>query len=502
MEDEGKTRQLLKETLIGYLDSWGLREFHDEASYYQWQQASLSQQDLHDLQLLVEQRQGGEDALADIQFYDLLARPSLLPILYSQRFDYFLQLALLLLPRLSSAEHVLDFGCGVGILTLLYAQQNPGIQFTGVDRSVRSIEVARREAEKREISNVKFEVIPTSGFAMAGLYDCILSTQALFQSERSAGLPSKNWRTFERSTDPALQTDLEVHTGLHMRLESLLKVLSPRGRLLCFEKTWNLGRRIFFQRALSTRRLFLLCEPVPCAYHELGEMKSDGPLYEVSRVSLPEPILWSEASFRCDGETLYRCVGTKAKRMAVALGMSQSQRKVLGQHATLGQWTFRVGVWEHVLAWGWCETASGFQGVVLGSVQEQHLLLQLLKNISLLSDLEFEECVQDCWGTVLDVRQNDAMPGYENHVPSAQVIYHALPSKMIQREATFADDEGKEMHIEIGTTKVLTYFYWANTFDQRQLVLMDEKGAPTLRQYYQESLDEAHRTSREILPTS
>jgi hypothetical protein len=94
------------------------------------------------------------------------------------------------------------------------------------------------------------------------------------------------------------------------------------------------------------------------------------------------------------------------------------------------------------------------------------------------------------------------MPGYENHVPSAQVIYHALPSKMIQREATFADDEGKEMHIEIGTTKVLTYFYWANTFDQRQLVLMDEKGAPTLRQYYQESLDEAHRTSREILPTS
>ncbi|MDH5564040.1 MAG: methyltransferase domain-containing protein [Nitrospirota bacterium] len=500
MDDEGKIRQSLNETLIGYLDSWGLREFHDEASYYQWQQASLSQQDIRDLQLLVEQRQGGEDALADIRFYDLLAQPSLLPILYSQRFDYFLQLGLLLLPRLSSAEHVLDFGCGVGILTLLYAQHNPTIQFTGIDRSVRSIEVARCEAEKRKISNVKFEVIPPSGFAISGFYDCILSTQALFQSEQSAGLPSKNWRTFERTTDPALQEHLEVRTGLHMRLDALLKVLSPRGRLLCFEKTWNLGRRILFQRALSTRGLFPLCEPVSCAYHELGEMKSDGPVYEVSRVPLTDPLLWDEAPYPCDGETLYRCVGTRAKHMAVALGMSRSQSEVRGQHATLGRWTFRLGVWEHVLAWGWCETASGFHGVVLGSVQEQHLLLQLVKNISLLSDLEFEECVQDCWGTVLDVRQNDSMPGYENHFPSAQVIYQALPSKMIQREATFADDEGKEMHIEIGTTMILTYFYWANTFDQRQLVLMDEKGAPTLCQYYQESLDEAHRSSQEILP--
>jgi len=501
MEDEEQTRQVLNETLIGYLHSWGLREFHDEASYYEWQHAALSQQDLQDLQSLVEQRQGGEDEVADCRFYDLLAKPILLPVLYSQRFDYFLQIGSLLTPRLSSAEHVLDFGCGVGILTSFFAMQHPEIQFMGIDRSARSIEVARVEAEKRHVSNVKFQVIPDSGFVMAGFYDCILSTQALLQSERSPGLPSKNWRTFERTMDFDLQEDLEIRTGLNMRLDALLGALSPTGRLICFEKTWNLGRRIFFQRALSRRRLFLFCEPVPCSYHELGEMRKDGPLYEVSQAPLTQPLAWNEDLYRSEGETLHRCVGAMAKQMAEALGMNQPLENADGQHATLGTWTFRVGVWEQALVWGWCETASGFRGLLIGSEQEKHLLFQLVEKVRSLSDLEFNQLVQGCWGTVLDVTQNDSTPGYENHFPSAQVIYEALPCKMVQREATFADDEGKEMHIEVGTTKALRYLYWANTFDQRQLVLTDEKGAHILSDYYQESLDEAHRSSQAISPT-
>ena len=52
------------------------------------------------------------------------------------------------------------------------------------------------------------------------------------------------------------------------------------------------------------------------------------------------------------------------------------------------------------------------------------------------------------------------------------------------------------MHIEVGATKKVQYFYWANTFDQRQIVLMDETGADTLHAYYQESLEEARRPSQ------
>jgi hypothetical protein len=72
---------------------------------------------------------------------------------------------------------------------------------------------------------------------------------------------------------------------------------------------------------------------------------------------------------------------------------------------------------------------------------------------------------------------------------------------VIQREATFTDGKGKEMHIEVGTTKTFRYLYWANTFDQRQVVLMDEQGADTLHAYFQESLEEARRSSQETPPT-
>jgi len=75
MEDGGRIRQETDEILIRYLQSWGLREFHDEASYYEWQRSTLSQEDLQALQSLVQQREGGENEEADIQFYDLLANP-------------------------------------------------------------------------------------------------------------------------------------------------------------------------------------------------------------------------------------------------------------------------------------------------------------------------------------------------------------------------------------------------------------------------------------------
>lgn len=127
MEDGGITRQTLDEALIQYLQSWGLREFDNEASYYEWQRTIVSSQDLEALQSLVEQRQGGENEVADIQFYNLLAKPPLLSVLYSQRFDYFLKIGALLSQRLSSAEHVLDFGCGVGILTCFFAQDRKSV---------------------------------------------------------------------------------------------------------------------------------------------------------------------------------------------------------------------------------------------------------------------------------------------------------------------------------------------------------------------------------------
>jgi SAM-dependent methyltransferase len=491
MEDGGKTRQALDEVLIRYLQSWGLREFHDEASYYDWQRTTVSSQDLQALQSWVEQRQGGENEEADIQFYNLLAKPSLLSALYSQRFDYFLKIGALLSPRVSSAEHVLDFGCGVGILTCFFAQQHPAVQFVGIDRSTRSIEIAQSEAKKRRLPNVQFRVIRDSNLSADCLYDCILSTQALLQSEREPGLPSVHWHTFEREKDPARQEELEDRTGLKRRLDALLQVLSPAGRLICFEKTWNLGRRIFFQRAMSGRGLAPVCNPVPCSYHELGEWRIDGPLYEVTPDVVPGLGAWNEVPYQGEGETLYRCVGAVAERMGKELGSSQDQETVRGQHATYGPWAFRFGVWGEALAWGLCETGSGLRGLVLASKAEKPIIVQLIEKVGNLRESEFEGFIHNSWDHGHDVAQNDFTPGYENHASSAQGIYEALPQKIIQQKATLSDGQGKEMHIEVGTTNTLCYLYWANTFDQRQLVLIDEAGAEMLREYYQESLEAA-----------
>ena len=495
MGDGGTTRQDLETTLSRYLQSWGLQEFHDEASYYEWQRATLSLQDLQSLQSLVEQRQGGENEQADIKFYDLLAQLPLLPVLYSQRFDYFRQIGLLLLPRLSSAKHVLDFGCGVGILTCFFAQQHPDAQFMGIDRSARSIEMAHDEAKTRDLSNVQFRVSQELDAPPGAFYDCILSTQALLQSERAPGLPSRNWRTFEREHDLSQQEKFESLMGLKRRLEALLNVLSPAGRLICCEKTWNLGRRIFFQRALSARELFPVCEPVPCSYQELGESRIDGPLYEVSRFIVSEPYTWNEMPYFGEGETLYRCVGDLAERMGKELDTSQHQETVRGENVTYGPWSFRFGVWEDALAWGLCETDSGFRGLLLASEAEKSLIFQSFERVRHLMDSEFEEFLHNRWGNLGDDTQKDSSPGYENHCHSAQTIYAALPRKVIQQESTFSEGQGREMHIEVGTTNTFRYLYWANTFDQRQLVLMDEKGAEMLNEYYRESLEAAQGSS-------
>ena len=484
---------LLEAELVRYLQSWGLREFHDEASYYDWQRRNLSSQSLQQLQSLVEQRQGGENEQADTEFYDLLATAPFLSILYSQRFDYFRQIGLLLSPRLSPAEQVLDFGCGVGILTCFFAQQHPEIQFVGLDRSFQSIEVARGEAHKRQLANVQFHIVKDNDVPVS--YDCILSTQVLLQSEREPGLPSQNWWTFERRHDISRQEKLEIQTGLNQRLDGLAKKLLPRGRLLCCEKTWNLGRRILFQRALNRHGFSLVSDPAPCSYQELGEPRIDGPFYELSRTAGTESLVWNEEPFSEEGETLYRCVGGIAERMGKVLKTRQSHEQISGQNGTIGSWSIQFGVWEEALAWGLCETDSGFRGLLIASEGEKNIIFSLMRDMKSLTDSDFTNVLQHCWGNLRDLHQPEFSPGYENHSSSTQDIYQALPRKIVQEESTFADGDGKEMHIEMGMTKALFYLYWANTFDQRQLLLIDEQGAEILRVYYQESLEEARDAS-------
>jgi hypothetical protein len=77
-------------------------------------------------------------------------------------------------------------------------------------------------------------------------------------------------------------------------------------------------------------------------------------------------------------------------------------------------------------------------------------------------------------------------PLYENHGPSAQVAWEELSERTVIQELTREELDGRQVHVELGIMDETHYLYCANTFDQRQLVMMDEARAALLEEYYQE----------------
>jgi SAM-dependent methyltransferase len=77
-------------------------------------------------------------------------------------------------------------------------------------------------------------------------------------------------------------------------------------------------------------------------------------------------------------------------------------------------------------------------------------------------------------------------PLYENHWPSAQLAWEQLHDKRLIKEITRQEPDGRQLHVELGQTDEGIYLYCANTFDQRQLVIVEPARAVMLESYYQE----------------
>ncbi|MER3422977.1 MAG: hypothetical protein C4293_06815, partial [Nitrospiraceae bacterium] len=308
-----------RDALADHLAWWGLRHFESDAAYFAWQRDTISPADLTHLNQLVEhKRDSNAGARAEIAFYDFSASPQILPILYSQRYDYYLAVGPLAAERIRGARSVLDFGCGPGILTSFYARQFPDASFIGIDRSAASIRSAQERAEALGLKNIRFEWIDAEQTSLSGTYDLIICTHALLQSESDPGLPSADWRTFERLKDDCAQAAFEQRTGLGVRLDQLCGVLAPDGRMMLFEKTRQLARRAPFQRALAARGLTLLETPLPIRYLVVEEITDDGPFYVLARGSSglapqEDRLPWDEEPECEEGSDLYRCEGEGAK---------------------------------------------------------------------------------------------------------------------------------------------------------------------------------------------
>jgi SAM-dependent methyltransferase len=380
--------------IAAHLASWGLRRFESDTAYDQWQRATLKPDELRTLLQLSERRRAAGSAPADeIAFYDYAAREQILPVLYSQRYDYYVTVGSAVAERIGPARSVLDAGCGIGVLTTFYAQRFPRCSFTGVDRSPASISVAQKRAEALALRNVRFECLDVEQVLPPGSYDLVIATQALLQTEQDPGIPSKSWQTFERSEDSTAQADFERRTGVAGRLDRLRGVLASDGRLIVCEKTRHLARRIPFQRALATRGLVLMEPPLPIQYAVVEEKTDDGPLYVLGR-SGGSAVPWDESPEQA------------------------------GEQVDLAKLASRPA-----------------------SPDE---------------------------------------PLYENHTASAQQLWAGLPAKRVLKETTRQEQDGRQVHVELGESQGLTYVYCANTFDQRQLVVVAREQSQMLIEYFRE----------------
>ncbi|MDR4480887.1 MAG: methyltransferase domain-containing protein [Nitrospira sp.] len=401
------TNDEIRASLHDHLAAWGLRHVESDAAYFAWQRDVFTLQELANLHRHIEaKRQAADGPAAEIAFYDLTAQPRSIPALYSQRYEYYCEVGARVARHLAGAPTMLDVGCGIGILTTFYAKRCPESTVVGIDRSPASIDLARRRAKELGLNNVRFECFDVEQRDLAGHFDLIIATHTLLQAEQDPGVPSRDWRTFERSADAQAQQRFEQRTGVGIRLDRLRTGLTSHGRMVVFEKTRQLARRIPFQRALADRGFRLLAEPEPVRYRLVEEVTDDGPLY------------------------------------------------LLG-----------LGVPEQ--AWPWDEAPEA-DGMPPLDVESLHA-----------------------------VPAQGEQPLYDNHECSAQQVWMSLSGKQVTSQMTCDESDGRQLHVEWGRVGEWNYLYCANTFDQRQFVLIEPARAAVLENYYREITCDQPRREKE-----
>ena len=117
--------QMTQQSLRDHLNWWGLRHLESDAAYFAWQKEVFTPQELATLHQHIEAKRASNDGpFAEIAFYDLTAHPRSVPVLYSQRYEYYLEVGSRVLRHFENAPSVLDVGCGIGVLTTFYARQS------------------------------------------------------------------------------------------------------------------------------------------------------------------------------------------------------------------------------------------------------------------------------------------------------------------------------------------------------------------------------------------
>lgn len=482
-----------------HLQWWGLQPCETADSYEQRQRTTFSRQEILDLHALVARKSDSRSDLDEIAFYNYSSRPAILPVLYSQRYHYYILLGAKLLPWVKASGSILDFGCGPGILTTYLARICPDSFFMGIDRSPECIHVAREQAERLQLRNVKFECVdildPTNP---KDSYEMVLSCQALLQSENDPGIPSQSWRTFTRAHHPETQAAFEQRTGLHPRLDRLMAYVKPSGRIILYEKVGHVGRRIPFQRAMAARRLDLQQTSDGITYQDIDRLIDDGPLYIVGRGDSSSPSSvpiegWDETPTIKQEWILFKKSGAAAlfmwKRLPDKKMRGRAPEKWQEGRGAHIEW----GTFSNLFEYVFLTSGDGIHGIVIGmadsSKQGEPLASQLL-TAGLDHAKQVASHIAEYWPHQSLEEDAELTPLYENHTVAAQKVWVGFQGASILKEFTKDGQDGRQVHIELGEKGGLLYLYCANTYDQRQLVVVEHERRFLLEEYYQELFQE------------
>ena len=132
-----------------------------------------------------------------------------------------------------------------------------------------------------------------------------------------------------------------------------------------------------------------------------------------------------------------------------------------------------------------------FHGLLVGIDDDGALMTEMLEDwLSENFDKETgADALEKFWpGMSLD--DPTQTPVYENHTSGAQRIWKALPHRSIQDARTVEQEHGRQQYIEIGMSDSFSYLYWGNTFDQRQLVVVERERGHLLVQHFQDSVNQ------------
>lgn len=133
--------------------------------------------------------------------------------------DHILPLAPGLMEQLERGIDVLDIGCGSGQAMNALAATFPMSRFTGYDISEEGIAAARKEAEKRGSTNIRFEVVDVAVIPDAAAYDLITAFDAVHDQARP-DLVLANVHKALRPGGTFLMQDIAASSHVHQNLDN------------------------------------------------------------------------------------------------------------------------------------------------------------------------------------------------------------------------------------------------------------------------------------------